>query len=185
MVLRFGRAYLSSLQTHPLRTNSIAAGVIGAVGDGIAQNIERRRQCTDASSWSPMRTCEMAVFCGSWLGAPQSLWFRFLSRKIPEGSPHKLAKTLGVHMGFMAPATNSLFFAYSEMRRGPNDTWSARFAERMRQEFPSTTAYSMCFWVPTHMLTFTLVPLHLRPLYLNTMMVVWTTYLSIAGHRRY
>ena len=98
----------------------------------------------------------------------------------------KLPKTLTVHLGLMAPTTNTLFFAYREaLREAPPESWAARFATRMRREFPPTTAYSLLFWTPAQTVNFTLVPLHLRPLFLNSAMVVWTTYLSIAGHRRY
>jgi len=178
------RAYSGLLQTHPLRTNSISAGCIGAVGDAMAQNIERGRADAASSSWNPARTAQMFGFCSAWLGAPMSLWFRFLARKFPDGTPYKITKTLTVHMGLAAPTTNLLFFGYREALHGPRETWAERFAMRMRREFPSTTAYSNLFWIPAQTINFNFVPLHLRPLYLNSAMVVWTTYLSIAGHRR-
>jgi len=180
------QAYLRLLQSHPLRTNSVSAGCIGAVGDSIAQHIEASHKHDDAKSFDPMRIAQMSAFCFTWLGAPQSIWFGGLARRFPEGTPLKLQKTLFVHLGLMAPTTNTLFFGYREaMRDAPAETWASRFSLRMRREFPSTTAYSLLFWTPAQVVNFMLVPLHLRPLYLNSMMVVWTTYLSIAGHRRY
>jgi len=176
------RAYQSALQSHPLRVNALSAGCIGAAGDSIAQNLEREHS---GAPRDLRRTAEMFVFCSTWLGAPQALWFRFLHRVFPDGTAHKLAKTLTVHLGLMAPATNTLFFGYRELLRGPQESFPERYYERMRREFPATTAYSLCFWTPAQTVNFAYVPLHLRPLYLNSMMVVWTTYLSIAGHRRY
>lgn len=177
---------MTALQSHPLRTNSLAAGFIGASGDGIAQQIECRYG--DATSnWDVVRTGQMFAFCCAWLGVPQVMWFRTLARRFPEGTPSRLRKKLAVHLGLMAPTTNALFFAYREALRESHDdtSWAARYARRMQHEFPPTIAYSLCFWTPAQAINFTFVPLPLRPLYLNGMMVVWTTYLSIAGHRRY
>lgn len=178
-------AYLRLLQSHPLRTNSASAGCIGAIGDSIAQRIEARGH-DGADKFDMMRTAQMFAFCSTWLGAPQSIWFGFLARLMPEGTQYKLGKTLTLHLGLMAPTTNTLFFAYREaMRDEPIDTWASRLSLRMRREFPTVTARSLLFWTPAQTVNFMLVPLHLRPLYLNSMMVIWTTYLSIAGHRRY
>ena len=179
------QTYLRLLQSHPLRTNSASAGCIGAIGDSIAQRIEARGH-DGADKFDMMRTAQMFAFCSTWLGAPQSIWFGFLARLMPEGTQYKLGKTLTVHLGLMAPTTNTLFFAYREaMRDEPIDTWASRLSLRMRLEFPTVTARSLLFWTPAQTVNFMLVPLHLRPLYLNSMMVIWTTYLSIAGHRRY
>lgn len=178
-------AYLRLLQSHPLRTNSASAGCIGAIGDSIAQRIEARGH-EGADKFDMVRTAQMFAFCFTWMGAPQSIWFGGLARLFPEGTQYKLGKTLTVHLGLMAPTTNTLFFAYREaMRDEPINTWASRFSLRMRREFPTVTARSLLFWTPAQTVNFMLVPLHLRPLYLNSMMVVWTTYLSIAGHRRY
>ena len=54
----------------------------------------------------------MFAFCSAWLGAPQFVWFKFLARVFPDGTPYKLAKTLTIHLGLMAPTTNTLFFGY-------------------------------------------------------------------------
>ena len=180
-------SYTGLLQTYPFRMNALSAGCIGALGDVIAQRIEAAREGTALSldRLDKARTTQMFGFCCTWLGAPQVLWFRYLARIFPDGIAMKLPKTLLVHLGLMAPTTNTLFFAYREKLRGPDETFFSRYATRMRREFPSTTAYSLSFWTPVQAVNFTYVPLHLRPLYLNGMMVVWTTYLSIAGHRRY
>ena len=115
-----------------------------------------------------------------------ALWFRYLSQRFPPGSPMWLQKTLAIHLLGCAPCTNVLFFAYREAMRIPHELqWAERFATRMRREFPATTAYSLMFWTPAQTVNFRYAPLHLRPLYLNSAMVAWTTYLSLAGHRRY
>ena len=184
MLSALWRGYSAALRDAPLRTNSLSAGCIGSIGDAFAQRIEASRDAV-AWAWDPMRTTQMFAFCSAWLGAPQFVWFRFLARLFPDGTPSKLAKTLTIHLGLMAPMTNTLFYAYRELLRGPNETFVSRYATRMRREFPATTAYSLCFWTPAQTFNFSYVPLHYRPLYLNSMMVVWTTYLSLSGHRRY
>ena len=180
-------SYTALLQAYPFRMNALSAGCIGALGDVIAQRIEGTREGKEPSlaHLNIARSTQMFGFCCTWLGVPQVLWFRYLARVFPDGSAMRLPKTLLVHLTLMAPTTNTLFYAYREKLRGPDETFLSRYATRMRREFPATTAYSLSFWGPVQAINFTYIPLHLRPLYLNGMMVVWTTYLSISGHRRY
>ena len=83
--------------------------------------------------------------------------------------------------------SNALFFSYQEALKPETAlaTWAERYTTRMANEFPAVTGYSMLCWIPAQYVNFSYVPLHLRPLYLNTGMVLWTAYLSIAGHRKY
>ena len=128
-------------------------------------------------------------------GIPGTLWFRWLSLRIPvylpkpgatEAALHvpSLCRLLAVHLSLYAPASNAVFYGYKEAASGELATWTARYERRMRQEFVQTTTFSLMFWIPAQSINFTLVPLHLRPVYANSLMCVWNAFLSYSAHRR-
>ena len=179
------RAYVQRLQTHPLSTNAASASIITIIGDALAQYLEQREQQRPASAvaWDPERTARMFCWGATWMGAPMSVYYRWLVARFGERvAPKLLVNQLG-----MAPLTNALFFSYQEALKPETAlaTWAERYTTRMANEFPAVTGYSMLCWIPAQYVNFSYVPLHLRPLYLNTGMVLWTAYLSIAGHRKY
>ena len=95
------RAYSRALRSHPLRTNALSAGCIGAAGDGLAQRIERSQDPSQA--WDRRRVALFAVFGFTWNGAPAAIWFRWLSNRFPamvEGRLHapNLMRTLVIHL---------------------------------------------------------------------------------------
>ena len=180
---RVWRAYTSILQSHPIRTTTATASCITVAGDAIAQKIEASQEHCIAS-WDTARTAQMFAWGGVWMGAPQLAWFRWL-HSLPFGLVPKLAIQLAV----MPPATVTLFFGYTEagksiQGKAPWETWRSRYSLRMHKEAPTTVAYATMFWAPVQAFNFWRVPLQFRPLYLNCMMVVWTTYLSIVGFKR-
>ena len=118
------------------------------------------------------------------MGAPQLVWYRWL-HSLPVGLVPKLAIQLAV----MPPSTVTLFFGYTEAGKSvrgeaPWGTWQSRYFRRMEKEALSTVGYATFFWAPVQAFNFSRVPLQFRPLFLNCMMVVWTTYLSIVGFKR-
>ena len=189
-------AYSRALQSHPIRTNVASAGCISIAGDVLAQRIENGSS-SSAPAWDARRGASLAVWGFEWMGAPATLWFRWLSTRFPtmiarpDGtSLHagNLGRVLLVHLTLFAPFTNAMFYGYKEAVSAQptcGASWSIRFERRLRNEFVATTCYSWLFWTPAQAVNFTIVPLHFRPLYLNSLMVLWTAYLSFSGHRRY
>ena len=118
------------------------------------------------------------------MGAPQLLWYRWL-----HALPISLVPKLAIHLAIIPPCTTTLFFGYTEMGkslcgRASWETWRDRYLLRMRKELAPTVCYATMFWTPVQAFNFLRIPLQFRPLYLNCMMVLWTTYLSIAGYKR-
>ena len=187
------RAYTGALQSHPLRTNVVSAGCIGLCGDAIAQRIESK---DTAKQWWDARRAAALSFWGAFgNGIPGTLWFRWLSLRIPVYLPKadgttalhipSLCRLLAVHLSTYAPGSNTVFYAYKEAVFGELSSWAERYERRMRNEFLQTTAFSLMFWIPAQSINFTLVPFHLRPIYSNSLMCVWNAYLSYSAHKRY
>jgi protein Mpv17 len=192
------RAYTAALQSHPLRTNAASSGFIGFCGDAIAQRIEHNSAETSTKKqqwWDSRRAAMLSIWGVFGNGIPGTLWFRWLSLRIPVYLPRpgesktalhlpSLCRLLAVHLCTYAPASNTVFYGYKEAFSGDAATWAARYERRMRQEFVQTTTFSLLFWIPAQSINFTLVPLHLRPVYANSLMCVWNAFLSYSAHKR-
>ena len=187
------RTYTACLHSHPLRTTALSASLISSTGDVLAQKIE----CGSLSlaTFDRQRTAMVGLWGLTWMGAPTTLWLRNLQARLPamaingDGTTTlhlgNLVRALAIHLGVFAPVTNAAFYGYKELFAGGWQSWAERYATRMQNEFITTTCFSWLFWTPAQALNFTLVPLHFRPIYLNSLMVLWTGYLSFSGHRRY
>ena len=89
-------AYTRALQTHPLRTNAASASVIAASGDALAQWLEQRPGAPRAPAapaavrWDAERTGYIFVWGAVWMGAPMSLWYRWLATRFGDAVAPKL-----------------------------------------------------------------------------------------------
>jgi hypothetical protein len=54
---------------------------------------------------------------------------------------------------------------------------------KLENEFLNTIIASASMWIPLNTINFSLVPPHLRPLFIMTFSAVWNCYLSLAQHR--
>jgi hypothetical protein len=59
----------------------------------------------------------------------------------------------------------------------------AKSRRKLESELYNTVTTSGQFWIPINFFTFTVVPVHLRPLSLMFFSVFWNCYLSLAQHR--
>ena len=135
------RAYTAALQSHPLRTNAASSGFIGFCGDAIAQRIEHNSAETSTKKqqwWDSRRAAMLSIWGVFGNGIPGTLWFRWLSLRIPVYLPRpgesktalhlpSLCRLLAVHLCTYAPASNTVFYGYKEAFSGDAATWAARY----------------------------------------------------------
>ena len=60
----------------------------------------------------------------------------------------------------------------------------AKLSERLTSELPTLLPTSFFFWLPFHVLNFTLVPAHGRVAFISSVSVAWGGYLSYVSHGR-
>ena len=62
-------------------------------------------------------------------------------------------------------------------------TWVSRWKTKLEEEFVRTQCIALCTWGPANAFVFYYVPLHYRVVVQVSVGVVWTSYLSMTGHR--
>ncbi|KAJ1449336.1 hypothetical protein M885DRAFT_622642 [Pelagophyceae sp. CCMP2097] len=171
--MRFWQSYVGLLRAYPLRTNVATAVVVGGCGDALAQRIEGteidKKRMTRVSGW------------GVYMGSSSVVWYKFLDRF--GGGVRGVATKVLLNQVCMAPATNALFYLYAEAWKDEAGLFE-RYKKRMEVHFLPTMQQSIIAWVPIQTLNFAIVPLVLRPLFLNVAFVLWTANLSMRGHKR-
>ena len=175
-----------------------------AIGDAIAQGIERRRGISDAFDWQ--RQCVMI----SWAcigDVPINLMlFGAVERVVNRlGIPPQAS--LGMSMCkallFFTPGTlirNPCFITYVTSFEHAVDNiaahqWDVSHAmddsakckdnitKKFREDLPVIIYNSTRLWVPVNTFTFFMLPVHLRVVWTSSINVLWLTYLSIVQHK--
>ena len=88
-----------------------------------------------------------------------------------------LVKTL-VDMAFFGPFEIALFFAWTNKLEDTTMT----LAQKIKNDFCTVLKNSFAFWLPTSIVCFYLVPIHLRVLYSCVTSIIWDTFMSFATH---
>lgn len=169
-------AYAARLKTHPYTTNMASGLLVCSTGDVLSQRYE------SDDEYSSQRTLKLAGWGAGWMGPAGVVWYGFLER-----FGGGLATKVAMNQCMFAPTTNALFYGYNEVWKTADDAEPllSRYVERMSHEFIPTMCTSVVVWVPTQAFNLSVVPLHFRPLFLNTAFILWTAYLSYRGHKKY
>lgn len=201
---RLWSQYTRSLQTSPYTSNIVSTAVITCSGDVVAQTIEqyhreattvRRQGCPTSydpnalwDSYSALRSASMFSWGLTWGGAPLVYWFQTLEKNFPGTKVRTVATKIAINCTIQAPLTNALFLGWCIYWSSPSFPHTHGFLEKWREKLKldmvSTTLRSWSVWVPVHTINFFFVPPHLRVLCVSTCAFLWTTYLSIVGHRK-
>lgn len=168
------RAYVTLLKERPYSTNAVSATVVAVSGDALSQLVEGK--------FDLRRNVKLGFWGFGWMGPVGALWYRYLEGQFGAGN---IAIKVGVNQIVMAPLMNGLFYFYSECWAVSPEPLVSRYRKRLEHEFLPTIINSFFFWIPTQTINFALVPLHLRPLFLNVAFVLWTANISYRGHKTY
>mmetsp|Transcript_14661 Transcript_14661/g.26599 ORF Transcript_14661/g.26599 Transcript_14661/m.26599 type:complete len:264 (-) Transcript_14661:1194-1985(-) len=186
-------SYMKSLDKHPVRTKSITAGIVLAVGDLLAQSIESRvaRKPSFNVNWTRLNA--FLLTGGLYVGPFVHYWFellwmmgRWLERNhdVSKGWQTMVQlftdQTIGIAI-FFPPYfyIYELFEAFVGLR-APHFTHATT---KVKEEIWDLFMMQYRIWPITNWLSFTYVPENLRVLTSNLISVFWNAYLcsKIAG----
>lgn len=202
------RWYRNALKKRPLRTNVMTAAGAMAVGDTLAQYLER--------TWSfgggrpdSARLAVAVTWNGAFFAPSFFLWFRYLDSRFPGASLRSaIAKTVANQVVMVAPI-NAAFICYSVTAESltreachhlsfrdwsETGTFVARCHDdlpiivseieiRLRRDLTNLVLSSAELWMPLNLLNFLLVPTQYRVLPTILGSIVWSTYISWTTHR--
>jgi len=172
-----GKFYSSQLSIRPIITKSWTAGIIFALSDYIAQRTESEEE----SSINTKRIV-FATMIGALYFAPAAhYWYEAIFRFLPGKGFMSTMQKAFLGQVIFGPSFTCIFFASSLIQNG---TFSfANWGKKIRNDLPGAWLAGSAFWPIVDVISYSLVPINLIPLFVNICSLVWTVYLSIVANQ--
>ncbi|KAJ1618907.1 hypothetical protein T492DRAFT_1089760 [Pavlovales sp. CCMP2436] len=147
-------------QSHPLPVAATQAASLRIVGDRISQGIALYRGEIAGIDLQHMLAMGIVAFFAS--GAGGSMWLNHLERALGETEgPADVLKKCGCDFVFWAPIANCAYLAGVPMLTGADLGMAITNAQ---EHFLPTMAIELSIFGPYNVLSFSAIPLHLRPI---------------------
>jgi protein Mpv17 len=184
-----GKTYSQSLIAYPIWTKSCTAGVIFGLSDYLAQTIEAsgfdnnndtQDQQQKSLDWTRLVATTLVGLL--YFGPAAHYWYEWIFRLLPEtGLISTLYKAFWGQVLF-GPSFTCIFFATSLCQSG-NFTITAWW-NKIRKDLPGAWLAGVGFWPFVDLISYSVIPVPLIPLFVNMASLVWTVYLSLVANKR-
>jgi protein Mpv17 len=177
-VVTLGQLYSQQLELRPIITKSWTAGLIFALSDYIAQRIEKSR---GEKSFDQTRLIISALIGAIYFAPAAHYWYEAIFRLLPGTGMVSILKKAALGQAIFGPSFTCIFFAASLFQSG---TFSlSRWGAKIRSDLPGAFLAGCGFWPFVDVISFSLVPIKLIPLFINMCSMVWTIYLSLISNQ--
>lgn len=184
---KFFAWYSSRLDTHPISTKCISAGLISSFGNTMAQGItfyqEKTEEgkpvslteCWNEFSIDPAQVGRFAFLNVVFVAPVLHHWYNFINRVIPGTSIAMVLKRTFWDEFVFSPIYVPVFLTMLWKLEGT--PWP-KVKSMVINEVPSIIVAEWALWVPTMLVTFRYAPVKFQVLVINVVNVVWQTFLS-------
>ncbi|KAG9440255.1 hypothetical protein H6P81_020420 [Aristolochia fimbriata] len=163
--------YLGMIESRPVLTKSITAGIIFTVADVSSQMITLE----NSDSLDPVRTLRMAGY-GLLLSGPSlHIWFNSISRFIPKRDVLNTMKKIFIGQTVYGPMMTTVFFSLNAALQGET---RAEIIARLKRDLIPTFKSGLVYWPICDFITFKFIPVRLQPLVSNSFSFLWTIYIT-------
>ncbi|XP_007953227.1 peroxisomal membrane protein 2 [Orycteropus afer afer] len=171
--------YLRLLRLYPVLTKATTSGFLSALGNFLAQLIEKKRKKENSSQnldvSGPLRYAIHGFF---FTGPLSHFFYLFMELWIPSEVPLAGVKRLLLDRLVFAPAFLLLFFLVMNLLERKN---MAAFSTKMRRGFWPALQMNWKVWTPLQFININYVPLQFRVLFANLVALFWYAYLASLG----
>ncbi|XP_044099522.1 peroxisomal membrane protein 2 [Neovison vison] len=171
--------YLRLLRLYPVLTKAVTSGILSALGNFLAQMIEKKREKENCSQKldvsGPLR---YAVYGFFFTGPLSHFFYLFMEHWIPSEVPLAGVKRLLLDRLLFAPAFLLLFFLIMSFLEGKD---AAAVAVQIRRRFWPALRMNWQVWTPAQFVNVNYVPLQFRVLFANLVSLFWYMYLASLG----
>jgi len=179
MARSFTHFFSRCFSEHPRKSQSMAAASLWTLADIISQKIEHAKQI----DWT--RTARMALFGFAVAGPVYSWWYRLLDKRtshlaLKMSRTRLIATKLFFDQCVFEPPALAFFFVVTSLMEKPE---IQPVVEKLKAEYLSTYAADCTLWPGVQAVNFTFIHPIYHALVVNTVSVVWVTYLSYVRHR--
>ena len=152
-----------------------ALGVILTAADISAQLCFNRQE-----PWEQSRTVGMGLFGALYYGGPCMLLYTVYDKVLgPKAVVAKALCDVFIHTPFCVIPS---FYALTGAVKGQS---AAEISTRLKADWMTASFGSVCFWLPTQIITFKYVPRHSRIAWVSSVMFVekaWLSWIANRGH---
>lgn len=165
----FAAWYDGHLTRSPVLTKSATSCGLFGVGDGLAQSIE------GGEGVDGRRVARMMAF-GLLQAPPAHRWYNFLDRTVAGSGAGVVLRKVVADQLTWTPAMTFVFFTYMNVAAGVAP--AASVADAQAKLLP-TLKVNYAVWPFIHCVTFSVVPLPYRVLWINGCSCFWSAFLSL------
>jgi len=177
-----GRFYSNQLELRPILTKSYTAGLIFGLSDYFAQKLEGSNDVNNSGSRIDRVRVMVSILVGMcYFGPAAHYWYEWIFKLLPSTS---LASTL--YKAFwgqllFGPSFTCIFFASSLIQSG--DFTMGTWWNKIRNDLPKAWLGGVFYWPIVDLISYSLIPIKLIPLFVNMASFVWTIYLSLVANK--
>lgn len=173
-----GKQYSSQLEQRPILTKSYTAGIIFWLSDFLAQRIERSSE--EDKPLDKTRLFATTAIGFFYFGPAAHYWYEMIFRLLPGTGLVSTIQKAALGQLLFGPSFTCIFFAASLLQSG---TFSlANWGKKIRNDLPGAWLAGCGFWPLVDLISYSLVPMNLIPLFINVCSLVWTIYLSLVAN---
>ncbi|KAG7362796.1 Mpv17 / PMP22 family protein [Nitzschia inconspicua] len=178
-----GKVYSHNLEASPILTKSCTAGLIFGLSDYLAQIIEGSGEDAAKSKKSLdwIRLISTTLVGLLYFGPAAHYWYEWIFRLLPgTGLASTLYKAFWGQILF-GPSFTCIFFAASLLQAGEfslKGWWN-----KIRSDLPGAWLAGVGYWPIVDLISYSVIPVNLIPLFVNMASLVWTVYLSIVANK--
>jgi len=179
--LSFFAWYSQKLDTHPILTKSISAFIVTGFGNVLSQTLMGEDDDDDEESETKRRTVDwpqvgrFALLNGVMVAPALHYWYNFLNRAVPGTTLLAVAKRVFWDEFCFTPVYLPLFLSTLWALEGSP---LQNIPKMAYEEVPSILVAEWTLWIPTMAFTFRYIPVKFQVLMINSVGVLWYTYLS-------
>lgn len=173
-----GKVYSQQLELRPIVTKSWTAGLIFALSDYVAQRIEKSKE---EKQFDRTRLIVSTLIGAIYFAPAAHYWYEAIFRFLPGKGLFSTLQKAALGQAIFGPSFTCIFFAASLIQTG---TFSlSRWGAKIRSDLPGAWLAGSCFWPFVDVISYSLVPINMIPLFVNMCSLVWTIYLSLVANQ--
>ncbi|XP_018336509.1 protein Mpv17 [Agrilus planipennis] len=166
------KIYQNFIKTYPVFSNAVQTATLMATGDLIAQTVVEQRQLHNINL---KRTIQFASVGFVLVGPVLSNWYRLLSRMVGEESKVAGLKKMALDQICFAPCFLYIFLVTTNLVQGFTFLEAKNNVSR---DYIDIVINNYRLWPVVQLVNFCFVPLPYQVLLVQTVAIIWNTYLS-------
>ncbi|XP_055597669.1 mpv17-like protein 2 [Uranotaenia lowii] len=161
-----------------LVTNTISSGLLMAVGDIAAQEIEQRRHGTEDQPYNWVRLGQMTLI-GFAQGPMHHFLYKWMDRFLPKSDTRTVFKKIGIDQFVYSPIFIVSYLYSAGLLEGNS---IQECTDELTDKFSTIYTADWMVWPPTQFINFYLISPKYRVLYINAITTLYNVFICYVKH---